>query len=216
MPSLPKSLLLWPLLLAGLAACSKSGENDGSESTQSPLEMELANLVSEFDNRTVYTSLDAETLAAIPDEWLVQAIVDYVSARTGGDVASNRDSVDALPPAVRGVFASYWLEAEVYGDGFEEYFQSEYGYWVADAIAAYSDYGAFDHAKVTGHAVALYLERTSDGGEFRSIESLEAIPAPGDDTDIANTNAGFWGLTDPSRQRVAYIRANPDKFTSGQ
>lgn len=195
-----------------LAACSRTDEEPAEE--QSPFQRELATIVEEFDNRTVYTSLDPETLATIPDDWLVQAVVDFVASKLGDDITANRDRVDALPAAVRGVFATYWLEADVYNGGYNQYFWNPYGYWVRDAIAAYEDYGAVEHAVVTRKAVAIFLEESETHREFREIGTLEAFSESYEATGLGDVNAEFWALTDPSSKRVAYIRANPDKFTT--
>ena len=76
--------------------------------------MKIRRSLEEFDNRTIYASLDPDVLASIPDDKLEQAIVDYVMAKVGDDSDNMREIIDGQPDAFRGFFATWMLEAEVF------------------------------------------------------------------------------------------------------
>ena len=219
-----RTLAMHRTLAAILAAflvfsgCSKPVEEPAPEpaepSAGSDIQSNLASIIEDFENRPVYRSLDPETLASIPDDWLEQAIVDFVFTETGGDLAANRERVDALPPAVRGVWATWWLEADVFDGGFNQYFWNPHGYWADDAIAAYESYGASEHAETTRKAVARFFAEAETHRRFRDTGTLEAFAESYEVTELGNVTEEFWLLSDPNDKRVAYIRANPDKFTT--
>ena len=77
------------------------------ENWEDKLEESMKNIerrMEEFNNRTIYTSLDLETLASIPDDKLEQAIIDYIYTKDEDDWEDFREYVDSLPESFRGLF----------------------------------------------------------------------------------------------------------------
>lgn len=176
-------------------------------------ETSLQESLEEFKNRTIYSSLDPEILATIPDDKLEQAIVDYVYTKIGDDWDNHREAVDSLPDSFRGVFATWWLEAEVNNGGFNQFFWNPYGYWAEDAISAFYEYGADEYAEVTKKAVTMFLLEVDAHKEFRELGTLEAFSESYKHTELGDLDDEFWDIgEDLSQIRVSYIRNNPEKF----
>ena len=181
------------------------------ETTQ--FERDLQKMMEEFNNRTIYSSLDPDTLASIPDDKLEQAIVDYVSTKIRDDWDNMRQIIDGLPPAFRGFYATWMLEADVSNGGFNQYFWNPYGYWAEDAIAAFYEYGADEHAEVSKKAVAMFLADQDTHREFRELGTLEAFSESYKHTDLGDVDDEFYGIrSDLSAMRIRYVRGNPEKF----
>ena len=176
-------------------------------------EDELQRSIDEFNNRTIYPSLDPDIIASIPDNDLEQAIVDYVFTKIGDDWDNQIEIVDSLNVHFRGVFATWWLEAEVNNGGFNQYFWNTYGYWVKDAIAAFYDYGADNYAEVVKKAVSKFLVEAKTHNKFRELGTLEAFSESYRHTELGNLDNEFWDIDeDLSKLRISYIRNYPEKF----
>jgi len=184
------------------------------ESDDVDFEETLRKSIKEFKNRTIYTSLDPDTIASIPDDKLEHAIIDYIYTKIGDDWDNQREVVDALPASFRGIFATWWLEAEVNNGGFNQYFWNPSGYWAEDAISAFHEYGADEYAEVARKAVAMFLAEAETHKEFRELGTLEAFSESYDHTALGDLDNEFWDIgEDLSQKRISYIRENPEKFT---
>lgn len=206
----PKFATVFAIALAALS-CSEPEEK--LTMGDNNFENEIRRSLEEFNNREIYSSLDLDVLASIPDDMLEQAIVDYVGTKIGDDWANMREIVDALPASFRGVYATWWLEAEVNNGGFNQYFWNPYGYWVEDAIFAFERYGAREYADVSRKAVAMFLAESETHKEFRELGTLEAFSESYQHTELGDLDNEFWEIEqDLSELRITYIRANPEKF----
>ena len=198
-------------------ACTETGCSESRETMTSDIsefEEEIRRSLEEFDNRTIYTSLDPDVLASIPDDKLEQAIVDYVVTKIGDDWDDMREIVNGLPDSFRGFYATWWLEAEVNNGGFNQYFWNPYGYWAEDAISAFEDYGAGEYAEVAKKAVTVFLSEIETHKEFRELGTLEAFSESYRHTELGDLDSQFWEIKQElSVLRIAYVRQNPEKFT---
>lgn len=201
------------LLVTVWAAISCSESRETMTSDMSEFEEEIRRSLEEFNNRKIYTSLDPDVLASIPDDKLEQAIVDYVVTRIGDDWDNMREIVDGLPDSFRRFFATWWLEAEVNNGGFNQYFWNPYGYWAEDAITAFEAYGADEYAEVTKKAVTLFLSEIDTHTEFRELGTLEAFSESYKHTELGDLDNEFWEIKQQlSELRIAYVRRHPEKF----
>ncbi len=182
-------------------------------SDDSNFEDELQRSIDEFNNRTIYTTLVPDIIASISDDKLEQAVVDYVFTKIGDDWDNQIEIVNSLNESFRGVFATWWLEAEVNNGGFNQYFWNSYGYWAEDAISAFYDYGADKYAEVAKKAVSKFLAEAETHKEFRELGTLEAFSASYKHTELGNLDNEFWDIEeDLSKLRISYIRKYPEKF----
>ncbi|MCI0748801.1 MAG: DMP19 family protein [Verrucomicrobia subdivision 3 bacterium] len=76
----------------------------------------------EFMNRRIYTGLTEEVIRGMPDEHVVQAVLDSIGVRIGRDWEHD---VEKVPPLGAGFSAIYFLsilETEVSNGGFNQMF----------------------------------------------------------------------------------------------
>ncbi len=143
----------------------------------------LPKTIREFAARKKYRSIDAAVIASIPDDKLVQALVDYVvDFEIRGDVARSREIVSTLPAVLRGIYAMWLVDVEVHNGGFAQFF-SLFAPFAADALEGY---------RAIGSPRAALLERAiAANGEFGSLDRE------------------FAEMTDDDNaRRVTWIRAN--------
>jgi hypothetical protein len=194
-----------------VTGCSEPTDNMTSDISE--FEEEIRRSLEEFENRTIYSSLDPDVLASIPDDKLEQAILDYVVTKIGADWDNMRETVNRLPDSFRGFYATWWLEAEVNNGGFNQYFWNPYGYWIEDAIIAFEDYGANEYAEVAKKAITLFLSEIDTHKEFRKIGTLEAFSESYKHTDLGDLDNEFFAIKQElSALRIAYVRQNPEQF----
>ena len=106
-----------PLLLAAVFAtgCSESADHEAA------VDDSIQEALDDFENRKIYTSLDVETLRAIPDDKLEQAIVDYVIHQL--ESGPDEDALLAsLSKGNRALWLTWIVESEVNNGGFNQYY----------------------------------------------------------------------------------------------
>ncbi len=191
--------------------CTESEESMTSDTDDFGERIRLA--VEEFENRTIYSTLDADVLTSIPDDKLEQAIIDYISIQVGDDWENSDEIIGDLPDSFRGVYATWVLEAQVNNGGFNQYFWNGYGYFADDAISAFEAYGTSEYAEVTKKAVAMYLSEIDAHQEFRDRGTLDAFSESYKHTELGDVDGEFWDIEQNlSELRIAYVRANPEQF----
>lgn len=114
--------------------CSTNDMDDPNQSSQpghsesdademfADLEKEFEAFTTAFKNRKIYTELNDEIIRNIPDEHLIQAIVDFLGLRIGKDWEHDVERVPPLGPGFSAVYFLSLLETEVNNGGFNQMF----------------------------------------------------------------------------------------------
>jgi hypothetical protein len=112
-----------PLLSALAVSCShKKMEKPDPEAMDNLFEKYFGKSLQDFQNRKVYTELNPEILATIPDEELEQAIRDFTALKIDHDWANDVERVPALGPGFSAVYFLSIMDAEVNNGGFNQFF----------------------------------------------------------------------------------------------
>ncbi len=166
-----------------------------------------------FENRKIYSELDANIIKGIKDDLLEQAIVDYVLLKIDAHPEKIYEVVTALPEGFVTVFATWEVEAEVNNGGFEQYFSNTSGDFALEAIEGFDKIGAKQFANITKQALDLSLKQMAKmaepGEQAGSTPDSEENPAV---TMEKLDNQFFDNEENISELRVKYIREHPALF----
>jgi len=167
-------------------------------------------------NRTIYTSLDPQTLAAIPDEDLEQAVADYVFTKLKG-LHSQEEEEQALSELSEGARALYYtwvVETEVNNGGFNQYYWNTGGKDATEAVDAFEFFGAKQHAALMREANELRAAEAEAIAEFEKLMTLEAFSETSKITKLGPLDDRFYQIEGGlSALRIAKIRKSPELFS---
>lgn len=198
-----------PLLLAAVFAtgCTYSADH-GPAMDDSVLQS-----LDDFKNRNKYTSLNVETIRAIPDDRLEQAIVDYVihKLESGLDKAT---ILGSLSEGNRALWLTWIVEGEVNNGGFNQYYWNTDGRYSSEAVASFEFFNASQHAALMREANTVRGKEVATISEYEGKNTLEAFSESYKTSKLAPLDERFYSLTeDLSALRVARIRQSPELFT---
>jgi tetratricopeptide (TPR) repeat protein len=186
-----------------------------AEASLQRLEIKVLTLpatIREFTSRRKYRVLTPAVIAEIPDDRLVQAVVDHVvDFRVRGELARHREIVDALPPGQRWIYAMWQTDAEVSNGGFVQFFFNGSGDFALEALEGYRRIGAAGRVSILKRAVAALA------GASPTRESLDKglaeFRASGRVSGIDGLDREWYELVeDDAAMKVKFIRANPGLF----
>jgi len=175
---------------------------------------EILRSIEEFARRTIYTSLDEETLGAIEDAKLEQAIVDFVIHKIGEDFDHEYELVTALPAPIQDVYTTWVLENEVENGGFNQYFWNSSGQFAEEVSAGLDRMEAHAHADIVRNAMNTILAAGEAWGKFRRTGTLEAFSGSYDESTLAELDRAFEEAGPLSPLRIRYIRRRPSAFVA--
>ena len=107
-----------------------------------------------FRNRKIYRKLSIEVLAAIPDDKLEQAIIDFVAEKTASTGGDERATLKSLSVGFRAVYATWVLEGEVDNGGFNQFFWNHSDEMALDAVDGLADHVEIRITDVAGIGLA--------------------------------------------------------------
>jgi hypothetical protein len=190
------------VLLLATTACRAPRPPETSDQIREAEESEA------FANRKIYTDLDPDILAQIPDDKLEQAVIDFIDHKVAGRESRRRDILSVLGPGFRAVDATWWAEIEVTGGGFRQYFRNTRGQFAADAVQGFRLMGAPALAALMEQAITIAIEEQAlsqpvgqSSGPGRAQDRYHPL-----DQQFAEMAHGL------SAKRVALIRARPKLF----
>jgi hypothetical protein len=91
------------------------------------MDEEMRHRVEAVLQRPVYATLDPQIMAAIDDEQLERAVIDFVLEHAKARELDEAEALDELDPAFSHVYATWMTEAEVFNGGFNQYFFNSSG-----------------------------------------------------------------------------------------
>src|SRR5690349_23992086 len=103
-----------------------------------------------------FRHLTPELLASLSADEIADAVVQHVHLHVAGAWGREAPIIRALPPAVRAIYTTWLVDAEVNAGGFHQYFFNSSGQYAGDALAGYELLGADEYATVMRAAIATF------------------------------------------------------------
>ena len=179
------------------------------------LKRQLAESIKKWEARPRYHDLTPEVLAAVPDDLLEQAIVDFVTAR-GASADDDLLALFASLPEGFGIVYSTWvLDAEVDNGGFHQYFWNTGGRYVDLVTRAVARLGSPEHVRTLEAAVRAF--RAGDQPDLSGLEpseQLERFSASARASGLDPLDSRWYELGGLAAARVRFIRDAPALFTA--
>lgn len=179
-----------------------------------PLSRQLAE-VSLLSPDERFRRLTPELLASLSADEIADAVVQHVHLQVGGAWGEGRETVliRALPPGIRGVYATWLVDAEVNNGGFNQFFFNSSGRYAGDALAGYELFGAEDYAAVMRAAIATFEADRERLAPFYEAHTPEAFAESYAHTGLGEVDQRYYALGD----RIYYVwavftRDHPEAF----
>lgn len=159
-------------------------------------------------------------LAGIPDDELVEAILDHICVvRVPNDAPDIEQREARLPAALRMLRAMFWLDAEVQNGGFNQFFYNSTGAHANEALEGFRRIGAVKTATVLERAMALYLDELPYHAQVRERVlkegTLQAFSESYQHTGLRELDDEYYSSGENLEAlQVQWIRAHPEEFVS--
>lgn len=177
------------------------------------MEDDVAARLEAFENRRIYKSLDVSTIAAIPDDDVEMAIVDYVHLKLKDRYDQEPEIVRGLSLGARALYLTWTVEAEVNNGGFNQYYFNTNGTFAKEAEEAFAFFGAKEHQALMREANVIRASEASEMAKFKEEGMLEAFSESYEHTKLGPLDSRFYKIQENlSTLRVARIRDNPELF----
>lgn len=179
------------------------------------LKRQIAESVRKWEARPRYSELTPEVLAAVPDDLLEQAIVDFVTAHGEWQDDALLALFASLPEGFGIVYTSWALDAEIANGGFHQYFWNTKGRYLDLATKAVARIGSPEHVQVLEEAVAIFRgQGRPDLTGLDPRQQLEAFSASARASELDPLDSRWYDLGDLAAARVRFIREAPALFTA--
>src|SRR5205085_3136718 len=103
-----------------------------------------------------FRHLTPELLASLSADEVADAIVQHVHLRVAGAWGREAPIIRSLAPAVRALYTTWLVAAEVNAGGFHQYFFNSSGQYAGDALAGFELLRAEDYAAIMRSAIATF------------------------------------------------------------
>ena len=103
-----------------------------------------------------FRHLTPELLASLSADEIAEAIVQHVHLHVAGAWGREAPIIRSLPPAVRAIYTTWLVDAEVNAGGFHQYFFNSSGQYAGDALSGYELLGAEEYAAIMRSAIATF------------------------------------------------------------
>lgn len=172
----------------------------------------IKKLIEALQDRRIYRTLDATLLAAIADDKVELAIVDYVHTKLEDRFVDESAILASLRPGVRALYLTWGVEIELIHGGFSRYYRSTAGHFAQEAVDAFEFFGAHQHAGILREANRIRAEEKANG-EPKNEPRVESFFEPYRMSRMHWLDDHFYKLGESlSALRVAKIRAEPGLF----
>lgn len=164
-------------------------------------------------NNPPYVSIKKNALLGANDEEIEEMIVDHVYWAIGNNYKSHKKIVEQLPIPVQFVYSTWWVEAEVYNGGFNQYFINSAGDLAEIALSGYGEMNLNEYKDLLEKAKAINADiLKKENKETRFYSSLEEVSGSYEDNRLNVLDEKFYKLSEASDFRIKYIRSNITKF----
>lgn len=174
----------------------------------------LERSIDDFKNRKKYKTINEQVLKNIPNDKLVQAIIDYIHDEIIKENFQDQyNLVMGLPIGFQHIFGIFQLEAEVNNGGFNQFFYNSSSQFIDEAHNGCLAIGANNTANVVAKAVDIIMHEMEMQKKTREIGTLEAFMQSYDDTKLGVCDDEFYNYAEDLQMMcVSYIRNNYEDF----
>jgi len=152
-------------------------------------------------------------LAAIADDQVEYAILDYVHAKMDGHYDQEAEFLATLPPGIRALYVTSGVEDEVNNGGFNQYYWNSTGKFANEAVAAFEFFSAQKHAELMREANRIHAAEQAEIEKFKEQGTLQAFSDSYKVSKLGPLDERFYSIDENlSALRVAKIRADPASF----
>ena len=171
----------------------------------------------DFRNRKKYSFLDEKTLESIPDEKLLQAIIDYVADEIlRGDYKNDYDIIKKQTNGIQYIWAVWGLEVEVNNGGFNQYFYNPSGQFAEEAAAGCRAIGAPEMAEIVEGAIKTHFSEMELYRKTKEDGTMEAFMDSYKESKLDQWDEEFFKYPDDLQTlMIQYIRSHYSEFVSG-
>lgn len=162
-------------------------------------------------------TITKEKLSDLSDEELVNSVIGYMDNKVGEGEGKDLGALDKMSDGMRALYATWWLDAQVYSSGFDNYFQTVEGKLALEAIKGFELFGATKHADVVRKAVATLKADEHVNVEFEDKDMVDEIVENYEPSTFLDLDTEYMEVDneeDVAAMRVEYIRNNPDQFVT--
>ena len=153
-------------------------------------------------------------LAAIADDAVEYAILDYVHAKMEGHYDQETEFLATLPPGIRALYVTSGVEDEVNNGGFNQYYWNSDGKFADEAVAAFEFFAAHKHAELMREANRIHAAEQAEIEKFKEQGTLQAFSDSYKVSKLGPLDERFYKIDENlSALRVAKIRADPGSFS---
>jgi hypothetical protein len=175
----------------------------------------LADSARKWNARPQYGALDPGVLAAIPDDLLEQAVIDFVLNFRAWPENRRVALLVALPPGFGTVYTTWWVDAEVANGGFHQYFWNTEGAYVDLVRDGLRRLEAAAHLEVFDEAVRLAgVQSKPDLAAMTAREELAAFSASAMTGTFEYLDSRWYALGELAAVRIAFMRRHPELFVA--
>jgi hypothetical protein len=157
--------------------------------------------------------VEPPNLAAIADDEVEYAILDYVHAKMDGHYDEEAEFLATLPPGIRALYVTSGVEDEVNNGGFNQYYWNSTGKFANEAVAAFEFFSARKHAELMREANRIHAAEQAEIAKFKEQGTLQAFSDSYKVSKLGPLDERFYSIDENlSALRVAKIRADPASF----
>lgn len=168
----------------------------------------------QFIDRKIHRELNVEVIANIPDEWLIQAIVDFVGLSIDGDWEQAKQKMPSLGEGFSAVYFLSLLQTEVNNGGFNQMFYNQGHEAVVGAKRGANLIGAERLSSLLDSALELEVVHRTKMARVKEKRSLDAFMASYDDMDFTALDDEFFKEEKKITSAIlSFIRKNGHLFT---
>jgi hypothetical protein len=178
------------------------------------LDNEFNTFTAAFMNRRIYSELSPDIIREIPDEHLIQAIVDFIGIRIGKDWEHDVERVPPLGPGFSAVYFLSLLETEVNNGGFNQMLFNSGREAVVHARDGAELAGMRKLCAIIDRALAIEKSTREKQASARDSGTIEAFMATYEDGDFEAVDDEYLALADGIDDAlIKFIRRNAQLFS---
>jgi hypothetical protein len=142
----------------------------------------------------------------------VYEIFRYLTSLNG--VHDGTAVVDALPPPLRWIWATFLLDADVRNGGFHQYFYNSSRLWVDDAIQGFREMGLPTHASLVDRAAMLAIDprEAEVRRQARTAGTAKAFSESYEHTELGPLDREYYALPGWTPAVDTYVREHAEAF----
>lgn len=160
----------------------------------------MSQITEAFMNRKIYTELNEDVIRTIPDEHLVQAVVDFIGVRIGRDWENDMEKVSLLGAGFSAVYFLSILETEVNNGGFNQLFHNSGRDAVVHARQGADLFGLKEVESIIEKALVVEHTHRDKMSAVKEAGTLEAFMDSYEEVHFEDLDDRFFGQAKENRK----------------